>query len=171
MSIKRDYLWLSLAFGLFLFSLWTFFKLRNPVINLPNETPLFETGLTLVGLIEADDCLTCIEKLLCIWEKWEVELESSMPELDVRLFFASQDGIHFPREALSSICSLPNSIEFADKNDPSINRLLASPTPAVMIYFEGILIYQVPIFMDTKMDVFTQELARILTNLIMKLGL
>ena len=145
---QRDALFLIFSALVLAFAVYSWKKRQPP----PMEPGFFieSQGLEVLAVLSDRDCTDCFEKVLCSWHEYVGMVEEIDAPVSQRLIIVSDEGGDFDVTQLENLCTLPGlSVYSAEK----VRGLTGYPvmTPSIMVLYNGRVVSQHPIFVDTNL--------------------
>jgi hypothetical protein len=156
---KTDLGLLLLAVAAMVMAVWAFVSGRRM-----EESLVPQKGAVVIGSIRENDCLDCLEKLLCTWAQFEKQLARDHENIRLILYFASEEGEAFDTSELEPLCPAPAGMQVVPMRAMNSDPLLPSFTPSVALIYNNRVVIQEPVFVTTDMDLYIQEFAQNLAS-------
>ena len=157
---KSDLMFLILSIAVLAFVLRDKYLPESEIKQL-----LDSDGIHLVAVLVDDDCIDCLEKTLCSFNKISEMLSSVNPSLDSFLIFANQNGNNFQKAQLNPLCEQPANMILCSYDELYSQPRLPSITPSILLIKDGRILTQEVIFVPTNLQLVTARFSDTLDHL------
>lgn len=145
MSFKKSDLALYLLTGIAVtLGILSFMKNRKPVTQLE-----LKKELQIISVIRESDCVECIRKVICSWEKFKDDLGEQ--NIETVIYF-TQETDDFKKEELEFLCPLPQGLKIIRATSFSNTNLSPMETPSIMVTNGNDVLHLEPIFLQTEVE-------------------